>query len=201
MRFWLFLVLAFVVILAACDSEDEVLPSASVGAQSPSTTETVSSTETGHLSSSPSATEATPTSSWSTYEHPSAGFSFQYPADWSLQDYATEPKVRIASFNLEGWTMSQYPPGGIVIDLLRLPASQVKPRPSDAADATLGGLPGWMRTQPGGGDGDGPWAKSVTYAAISGDYSYSLIAAFEDAGADESTASAVAESFVVQASQ
>lgn len=128
-----------------------------------------------------------------TYSHPSAGYSFDYPAGWSLEDYPGEPQSRVASFELLGWMSSRYPPSGVLVDAVRLPLDQVDPRPTGSADASLGTVPGWISRADGGPDA--PWAKVVGYSADSEAYRYSLTFFFADLNADESIAHSIAASF------
>jgi hypothetical protein len=126
---------------------------------------------------------------------PTAGFTFRYPPEWSLQEYPGEPQVRVASFDLSAWMGGHYPAGGVLVDFARIAEAQVGPRPTDSTNASLGQLPGWARRLPN--EGDAPWAKSVIYAAHAGGYGYSLVAAFESNEADETIVEMIASTFQV----
>ncbi len=187
-RLWILPVLGLLSVAAfACSSSEDL----------PSTTATISSSPTVSQTSTAPTPAASVPPDWLTYTHPTAGFSFRYPPDWSLQEYPSGSQARVASFDLSTWTGPNYPAGGILLDFGRKPSSpgSPQPRPSDATDATLGTLPGWTRRPPDAGEG--PGAKSVYYVAEQGEYTYYLAAAFDLADADESIVQMIASTFTV----
>jgi hypothetical protein len=199
-RFWILPVLGLIAILAiGCSQANEVLPS---GSAAPSITSTVGPSGSPFASPTISAPAGTQTATgspiatagWLIYAHPTEGFSFSYPPDWSLQEYSTDTKVRIASFNLDTWNTPSYPDGGILIDIGRV-TSHEGPRPSDAVDSPVGTLFGWMRHLPGGDEA--VYAKSVVYSADSGGFTYIISAAFDQIDTDESVVQTIADTLIV----
>jgi len=195
-----FLAAAFV----GCSQDQEVIsttaPASGTHTATASATPSTTATAPASGTVTPTATATavvlpTPTDTWKTYTNPTLGFSFSYPPGWTLQEYQSDTKVRIASFDLTNWNTPNYPPGGILVDLTRIGVDQAEPQPSDAVAAYLGALAGWMRRQ--ASTGEAPWAKAVTYAAISGDYEYSVGAAFQAEDADETIALDIASSFAL----
>jgi hypothetical protein len=180
--------------LAGCADEEEALSTTTPPSGSPIATATATLADTGTPMATPTPSP-TVTPVWQTYTNPTLGFSFQYPPSWSLQGYATEPQVRVASFDLTTWTRPVYPLDGIVVDIVRLPIEQAGPRPTDATDTMLGTLPGWARRPEL--TTDAPYEKLVIYAASFGDYTYSLSVAFQRGDTDESMVESIVASFAL----
>jgi len=130
-----------------------------------------------------------------TYADEVTGVRFSYPKDWVIDpDDGTKGRTRIASWDIANWQTSEYPPGGVLIDIVRIPPDHAGPRPADATDTTLGGARAWERVSPPGPDG-APWARQHIVVADLDDGSYMVLAYFEDPNSDETVLLEVLESF------
>jgi len=148
-------------------------------------------------------TPAPPPEGWVTHIDAVHGFSFAYPANWSIQpDDGTRGSTRVASFDLAGWN-GDYPPGSMLVDLLRVALEQgaldnyPDGPPEDATAAVLDGISGWQRvwTDTDPSDGAPPYEQIHSFAVDRNGYRYSISAAFADASPDKTTLVQIVESF------
>lgn len=188
---------AGVVVALPGDGEEEV-PSQ---VQSTETPAAASPRPTPAAASSPSQTAVPGSPS----PPPAAVTSAPIPVDWATFTFDRVPEVtlryppdwyvegrRLTSFDPATWTGGFYPPGGILVDLDRIPVDPNMDqliRPPEAKDTTVGGLPAWEFECTGDVSADcanAPWAK-VHYFVVEASFKYAFFGYFAEKDADEAT--------------
>ena len=120
-------------------------------------------------------------------------YSFRYPDTWYLNG-----THRVSSWDPAAWTGPRYPPGGVLVEVQIARPEFAEPRPTEATDTTLAGLPAWevVRSYDSAASGGITRLHSVT--ASHAGYVFSLIAYFAQDQPDETTFSQILNSVVFE---
>jgi len=131
---------------------------------------------------------------WATFQHEGVGeTTFRYPGVWRLEPGTT---ATLISWDAAAAGTSYPPPGGVRVDFDRIPlepSNAIQPRPKQATDTTLGGLPGWEIVWIY--DNPGYWGRVHFVAAERGGFRYVLRGSFAEKDADEMIFSQILQSF------
>ncbi len=173
------LLILSLIAVAAC-SEEEAPPLV----DSPSPSPTAANPEEGTVVPPPPPLP-TPVSipgTWATFVEPAIpGLTFRYPAEWHQTSIGT-----FYSFDPSAPNITGFPSGGVKLQFDRTPLGSpvVSPRPPEATDTELGGLPAWEVARTFDPITAGPGRAHLVAAEVNG-YVYVVVAHFTEQDADE----------------